>query len=187
MLFKRPYDPDQSKREDALIRQEGERLLALQKKEAAARRAKEVSATPSGELIDLDAVEFEAATAENRSKQESRLKSAVESVATYTVISAEPISAAYSPTSTKATMQVVIDGTEKLLKDGNKYRAKEAENLAKEAAMSYYRSSGLKLKESYDEPTMFLSLKDVTIGVQVVINFEGKQKIVARETVGGYW
>jgi len=179
MVFRRAYDPDQSKAEATLIREEGERLLAAQR---SAREAAPQQATEN--FIDLDAADRATAIAEVRTKEETRLKAAVETVKSYQILKVTVISDALTPNDSRVKAEVVVDGSAKLLKDGNKYRSSEAQSLAKEVASAISGAAGL--RQQYTG-TLAYTLGEVKIDISVVVSSQGREKVVATANMGGNW
>lgn len=184
MVFRRTFDPSQSEREAKLIREEGERLLAAQK-EASARMVK-AAKEPSTELVDLDAVEKAAATAETRRKEESRLKQAIETMKDYPIVDVNVRSLAFEPTDSRLTAEITLDGSAALLKDGNKYRSSEGQAIAKQVANAIYAAAGLKQDYGMSASSGYY-LGDVKISVLVKVTYQNASKVVATENVGGKW
>jgi hypothetical protein len=178
MVFRRPYDPDQSKTEAALIKEEGETLLSIQRNK--------VAATAQADFVDLDEVEREQLLAEARQKEETRLKSVITGLADPRIVDVKVTSTAYAPTDSRVSAEIIVDGSE-LLSEGNKYRSSGAEALAKLIGNSIYRSAGLINKYSSISPSVGYSLAEVKISVSIRLSYQGKQKIVATENVGGNW
>jgi hypothetical protein len=179
MVFRRPYDPDQSKAEAALIREEGERLLAAQKDLAAE--------LAQADFVDLDATERAAATTETRQKEEARLRAAIQGLNNSAIVDIRVVSTARAPEGSDVTAEVVVDGSSQLLKDGNKYRASEALTLAKQIALEIYNAAGLKQGYSFMTPASGFYGGEVKVSVSIRVSKQGKQKIVATANVGGQW
>ena len=70
------------------------------------------------------------------------------------------------------SIRVVLDGTDALLFDGNKYRLSDAEKLRKEYFSAVYRSNRDKIQDGYGW----------LFEVQVVINYGGKEYAVTRDS-----
>jgi len=189
MVFRRIYDPERTKNEAALIKEEGERLMAEQR-ESASRQARLTKETT--DLIDLDALEMAVAINETRLKEEVRLQRAIDSVKSYPAINFKVSSTAPSPYDSKIVANIEIDGTSTLLKD-NKYRASEAKIMADTAAMDIYNAAGLNQDySSYSKPKSPLEyltymLAEVKVNVSVKVTFQGTTKIVGTSTAGGKW
>ena len=179
MVFRRAYDSEQSKLEAILIGEEGERLLALQREVA--------TQASQAEFIDLDAAEFAAATNENRQREEARLRPAVENLKIYQVVEVKIMSTASTPTDSRVNAQVLIDGSNKLLKEGNKYRTSEAEALAKEVAAVIAVAADVRSEYGSPESYMAFALGEVKISVSIRVSFQGKEKVVATAQAGGNW
>jgi hypothetical protein len=178
MVFRRAYDPEQSKVEATLIREEGERLLAAQREVA--------SNLAQADFVDLDAIEKAAAIAQTRQKEEARLKTAIESLNNPAIVEVKVVSSATSPDGSALTAEVTVDGTAQLLKEGNKYRSSEAQALAKQVATAIYRAAGLSSRYESDSYLSY-ALGEVKINALVRISYQGKQKIVATANAGGKW
>lgn len=180
MLFKRPFDESRSKQEEELIKQEGENLRKILEAE----RAKTSRAAPATELVDLDEIDRIEARNANRKGQEDRLRTATASVST-----AKPksiLSNSYSANDVDVTATFVVDGTTELLTDGNKYRSGAAKQLAESTLKSLMEAAGVR-EGRFRTGTTGYVLGDVKISVEVVINFGGKEKIVATARSGGSW
>ncbi|HWR35387.1 MAG TPA: hypothetical protein VN622_05900 [Clostridia bacterium] len=185
MVFRRASDPERSAHEAALIKEEGERLIALQK-EAAAQLAR--SEDNKTELVDVDAVEKAAATQEVRRKEEARLTQAVNSLTNYPVARISVTSIAATPTDSSVRAEVVIDGTAVLV-TGNKYRSSEANRLAKRIAETIYHAAGLS-RDWYSNSSLSSSsyyLGEVKLAVLISVSFDGTTKTIATELIGGKW
>lgn len=179
MVFRRPYDPEQSKAEAALIKEEGERLLALQRNIA--------RQTVEADFVDLDALERENAIAETRRKEEARLKTAIESLSDPNIIEIKVASTAQTPSASAVFAEIIVDGSQ-LLKEGNKYHSSAARALAKQVAGRIYAAAGLTSRYAAQDLT-FLSYSagEVKLDVSVRLSYQGKQKVVATENIGGNW
>lgn len=185
MLFKRPYDETRSKQEEDLIKKEGERIRNLIQEE----RAKSASLqTVTTELIDLDSVESTEARNANRRNQEDRLKKAAEAIKDYPLSIESVVSDAYSAKDTRVSIIIAADATTTLLTDGNKYRSSQAKQTADNIAFSVVGSAGVKQRKDYGlDSSINYSLGKVKITVNVIINFNGKKKVVATSRTGGDW
>jgi hypothetical protein len=185
MLFKRPYDENRSKQEEELIKKEGERLRTIVQQERAKTTAVSASTT---ELVDLDEGERTEARNANRRSQEDRLRKAAESVKDYPISLDSVISDAYSPKDTNVSISVTADGTNSLLTDGNKYRSNEAKKLGDSVAAAIARAAGVTVRQSYGaDNSIAYIIGKVKISVDVIINFNGKKKVVATSKTGGDW
>ena len=145
MLFKRPYLPERSKQEEELIKQEGE----FAKAKLAEERARNAQLPSANVLVDMDQVERNAARrSKNRKKQEDRLRAAVDSVRSspLTLTVSSLYSNASNATDSDVFASVTVDGTPKLLTDGNKFRSSEADKLAKDIGMEIFNSAQLRSK-----------------------------------------
>jgi hypothetical protein len=183
MLFKRPFDENRSKQEEELIKQEGERIRKLVQDE----RAKTVNVlTTTAELVDLDEAERIEARNANRRSQEERLKTAAETYKEYPITIDSIISNAYSASETNVSISLTADATSKLLTDGNKYRSSEAKRLADSIANSIARVAGVSSRYNSENSLSYM-LGKVKIEVNVIINFNGKKKVVATSRTGGEW
>ena len=184
LLFKRPFDPAESKREASLITQEGKLLAAEQQAEAA-----KVRDQPMTELIDQDAVARQAALDAYRRQEEKRLKDAVATMtgAGYILTQVTATSTAESPTSSGVLGDVTVDGTSILLHDGNKYSGDAAKKMAVETANMIYKEAGLVLTDQFASKELDAYTGPVKVNVHVVINFHGQPQEVATERCGGKW
>lgn len=167
MLFKRPFDPNQSIKEAALIKAEGELIAEEQKKEKE-RIAKQAA---TDELVDLDAVERQASidveakslSADMMNYKDNPIK----------IISLDPTQDFQGHF--KAVVHIQVDGTAKLVQ-ANKYRSSDAQALAKLVSDDIYTKSKLKDRTS---------LGKVQINIVVVIRHGNVETPVAYEFTGG--
>ena len=173
LLFKRPFNPGQSKLEAALIKREGEILLAGQNAEAIKLANKLKSKV---DLVDLDAAERAEAIDKNRRSQEDRLKKSIAEYSTYPIMNVTVRSSADSPTSTRVRADIIVDGSAVLLKDGNSYRKSEAELLAKKVTEELSKIAGIQKNTWTDE---------VQLAVSIKVSYRGASEIVAEESVHG--
>lgn len=181
LLFKREFDADRTRREAE------EDAKELAKRAIAFKKAQEDAAKqPSTSLVDLDNVDFLSATAAQRANEEKRLSDAIAGIPGYKISQTTAESTASTPTDSAVTAVVVLDGTEGLLKDGNKYRKSEATKLAREFADAVYKKAQLKTSE-YSSKELDAFTGKVKIHVQVVIQFGGGAQKVAEVTIGGNW
>jgi len=176
LLFKRPFNPGQSKLEAAIIKKEGETLLAAQNEEATMLAVKLKSKV---DLVDLDALERAEAIDKNRRSQEDHLKKAISDFSEYPVTSVNVRSTADSPTGTEVRAEIVVDGSAVLLKDGNIYRKSEAKTLAEKVSKELALKAGVR-NDSY-------RYSGVTLNVSIKVTYKGVSEIVAQKSVyGGY-
>lgn len=180
MVFRRAYDPEQSKTEAALIREEGERLLAV--------RREVIADLAQADFVDLDATERAAAIAQTRQNEEARLRTAIASLNNPAIANVKIVSTALSSDSSAVTVEVTVDGSSELLKEGNRYRSTEARAMANQIATAIYQAAGLKSDYGSD-PSSYLShtLGEVKISSSVRVSYQGKQKTVATANAGGKW
>ena len=184
MLFKRPYDENRSKQEEELIRQEGENLRKILEAE----RARATRTAPSTELVDLDEVERIEARNANRRTQEVRFKSATSSLMTGPISTKSVLSNARTDSDVDLTAIIEVDGTSRLLTEGNKYRTSQAKALAESTLKSIMSAAGIREERAYGSDTSIAYiLGKVKVSVDVVITFGGKEKVVATARSGGSW
>lgn len=179
MVFRRAYDPEQSKAEATLIREEGERLLTAQREVA--------SNLAQADFVDLDATERAAATAQTRQKEEARLRTAIESLNNPAIVGLRIVSTSPSPEGSAVIAEVTLDGSSQLLKEGNKYRSSEAQAMAKQLATAIYQAAGLNSDYGSESSYLSYSLGEVKISTLVRVSYQGKQKTVATANTGGKW
>lgn len=182
MLFKRPYLPERSKQEEELIKAEGERAKSAIEEE----RRRNAQAPPANVLVDLDEFDRIAARDANRKAEEDRLKVAVQSVQSNPITVKSIFSAASNDKDSNVIASVIVDGTSKLLTDGNKYRSGAANNLAKAVGIEIFNAAKLRQKYGYGGSLEYIG-GSVTILVSVVINFNGTPKEVGSAIVSGDW
>ncbi|QQS42214.1 MAG: hypothetical protein IPM63_04520 [Acidobacteriota bacterium] len=176
MLFKRPYREGRSQKEAELIKKEAELL------------AKARSDLSTGELVDLDEVERIAARDQHRRSQEDRMRTALSSVTAFQFKIKSLSSSAASPKDSDVRVELVVDGTTNLLRDGNKYRASEAKKLAESAASTVMSAARVTETNTYGgDSSLAFYLGDVKVSVEVVITVNGKEKVVATKQTGGKW
>jgi len=180
MVFRRRYDPTQSRAEAALIREEGERLLATQRQLA--------SDLAQADFVDLDEVERIAAIAQTRQTEETRLRSAIDSLRNPAINNVKIVSTASAPNGSAVRAEVTVDGSVQLLREGNKYRSQEAQTLSNQIAAAIYSAAGL-ISEygAASSSNLGYSLGEVKISVSISVSNQGKQKTVATAVTGGKW
>ena len=179
MVFRRRYDPNQSRAEAIQIKEEGERLLAAQRQV--------VSEIAQADFVDLDEVERVAAITQTRVKEETRLRSAIDNLKNSTITNVKTLSTASTVNGSDVRAEVTVDGSAQLLTDGNKYRSKEAETFAKEIATAIYQAAGLTSEYGAEQSYLNFALGEVKISVAVMVSNQGRQKIVATANTGGKW
>ncbi|MHB0998291.1 MAG: hypothetical protein ACYC27_03515 [Armatimonadota bacterium] len=169
-ILKRRYDPARSKAEIELVQTEGKRLKQ-EAAEIASQKAKDSTET----LIDLDATEQAATDEANRSQLEKYLR---EFIATEKY----PLVEMDVPIGKYPVVKIVIDGAQLLLKNGNKYRASEANSLAAALLSGAARAAGL----TSDILKADISRGSVTINMIIHVNYQGKLHPVAYSN-GNYY
>lgn len=180
MVFKRRFDPEQSKKEAELVRQEGDKLLAAKKQEE--ERLVKLAANPAQELLELDQYEKDSARAKTRQNEEMRLNEALGGMNDPRILSIAVSSTADNPNDSEAQVKIVYNGTEELLKDGNKYRKSEAEKLA--LGIARRACAAAKLKGTTVDSTW---AREINITVNISINYQGRSLVVASGVAAGNW
>jgi hypothetical protein len=185
MIFRRSYDSRRSINEEALIRAEGERLLALQQKAS-------VDVVPpeeqSAKLEDLDEIEKKEKIVAAHRVGEMRLASVIDLVKQSYPISEVVYSRLYPTLDSPLVATITVNGTSELLKEGNKYRGTEARDLALSVAGLTHTKAGL--KPGYAGRDSYVNApygSEVILKVKVVIEFDGKPTVVAKVEGGGKW
>ena len=168
-----------------ILRQESaekERQLEAFLEELERRKQSEQHADPEG-LVEMDALEEEererAASQEAEAVIKSWFPTPPESqIENTTVKSIEVNARASEKTGRKGafdyggSINVVLDGTDVLLFDGNKYRLSDAEKLRKEYFSAVYRSNRENIQDGFRW----------NFEVRVVVNHGGKEYVVTRDT-----
>jgi len=135
MVFRRAYDPEQSKTKATLIREEGERLLAA--------RREILADLEHADFVDLDATERAMAIAQTRQKEEARLRAIITALNNPAIVDTKIVSTAPTADSSGVMAEVTVDVSSQLLKEGNKYRSSEAQAMAKQIARTIFQAAGL--------------------------------------------
>lgn len=177
MVFKRPYDPDRSANEAALIAAEGKALS-----EAEQKQAKAALESPADMLVDLDAAEKEAADLEARDRVEQSLREIISGLQGF-VIRTTNIRLHGSPPPS-GRIEVLLDGTAALLKDNNKYRRSEAQSLANRFTAAFSAAMKPQLTRDILESKTFA---EVILNTSVLIDYSGKANTVYISTDSWYW
>ena len=181
LIFKRPYDADRSLKEATLIMEEGKRLAEAEK-EMEAQRAAEAGKQSGEELVDLDEAERKAHHIESRNTAERLLEQAVYKVVSRPLVQSMRIVCKEESWPPSGRVDVTLDGTTQLLKDGNKYRNSEATAFAAKFVEDFVKAAGL-------EPDLLFAndINIVQIDTNVAISYGGKSRIVYTQYDRRYW
>ena len=178
-VFKRKSDPNRSLRES----EELKNLLA------------EIKITPPNvvkttDLIELDRANYEARQNEAADTARLKLEQAVKNVKGFSIVSVN--SSAWFPNNNdrRVRAEVVIDASKDLLRNGNQYRASEADKFIRQAANEIYKAAQLKPQYVNQEPFATYSdanQRGVIVKIIVVVGYNGTTKTVSEGFVQGGW
>ena len=179
MIFKRPWEPERSKREAALIAAEGQRITPP-RKEPDFLRPDAPPMPDKGPLVDLDTVDRLKSVTEYQAATEKRVKDAVAGLKDAPVVDASFTwqDDYLRPGKHQLRASITVDGTAALLKDGNTFRRSEGKALAEKITSAIATGAELKIKN-------YLILRDITIAVTVVIKSGGNDTIVGTHSLAG--
>lgn len=191
LYFKRPYNAVRTKSEIEKLKKTLEDAVS---------GASKPVAPPI--LIDLDRADERQKTDERDRAEEARLRSALGKVKDLPVTVVSVTGGAASPTAPRVAAEIVLDATGALLKNGNQYRASEAEKYAKDAATLIADAARIKMERPVEGRARAISYKSFTpakigtpfnfydeidIRISVVLNVNGKQIIVWQGWIIGKW
>jgi hypothetical protein len=180
LIFKREFQADRSRREAEEQAKLAAEMAAAQKK------AKEIAAdTSKTTLVDLDLIDEMNEISAAQAKDEKRLTDALKAVPDFKLVAVN-VDSASTPSKSSVFGVVVLDGTDALLKEGNKYRKKSALLFAEKFADVAYEKAELKAS-GFGTKKTDAYLGQVQIQVKVVIQFGGKVYNVAEYRAGGNW
>lgn len=162
LVFKRPYNEQVTKRE----------IEELEKS------VKEQTKAPPTVLVDLDAQEAKQKLNEFNRQEEQKLRTALSKINNLPIKVVNVKSTAYALNKTRLAVEIVVDGTSALLKDGNKYRSSEAKNYLQEIAKQVSDSLDL-INNSFNQSYSRFQIGKlannygrISIGITVVVNYK---------------
>jgi hypothetical protein len=180
-VFKRPFDRARSQREAAEVQR-------LEKEASAAGTGTIPLPVKKEPLIDLDRADVKAADDAVAEKAKVRLEQAIKESGLGTLVN---IRTFYNNYSKETSAELTIDGSAVLLKDGNKYRASEAQKYVSEIATELFKKSGLQLGKGADryyfEGGGFNQRGEIQIVISVIVKYNGKNSQVGRGTIVADW
>jgi hypothetical protein len=167
-IFKRPYIAERTKKENDEIREKEKK----------------------SQLIDLDIIEAQSTQKEKERKANEKIETAIRKLKGFSIFLINTSSSIPDENSRRVSSEVVIDASDYLLKDGNKYRSSEAYKLSKNIADEIYKLVELKPKYAGQEP--FINQKSanessVNIKLSLIANVNGVLQTLTIGIIQGEW
>ncbi len=183
LIFKRRFNEERSRREAEQRKLKETQTAGKTPVQAAAKKI---------EFVDLDRVEAVSNQKAVEDKAKARLEQSLKNIKEAVITKIET-SARYDQSSEPATQATVfVNGTQTLLKDGNKYRASEAQKYVRQVATIIFERLGLRKADNMSDFFMLHSgfasyPAKVQVRVRIQLN-AGEQTIeVANGTLFGNW
>ena len=175
-IFKRYFDASRSQDEKDQQKRLVENLNSSNSKES--------------EIVDLDKVEAVNKQTQINNEVAGKLEQKLKSIGKVKIIDIKA-TASISKNYKNVRAEIIVDGTQILLKDGNKFRSLEANNFIRQTAEDVYKAVGLQPRyanEQFFENNVYNQNGDGTyIQIKVVINVGGKYTTLAEGKVQGFW